>query len=40
MIVRRFVVSGALVLNHAVTALKNGVGEMLDVLYEDTKEQE
>ncbi len=26
-----------LVLNQAVTALKNGVEEMLDVLYEDTK---
>ncbi len=29
-----------LVLNQAVTALKNGVDEMLDVLYEDTKAQE
>ncbi len=26
-----------LILNQAVTALKNGVDEMLDVLYEDTK---
>ncbi len=29
-----------LVLNQAITALKNGVDEMLDVLYEDTKAQE
>ncbi len=29
-----------LILNQAVTALKNGVDEMLDVLYEDTKAQE
>ncbi len=29
-----------LVLNQAVTALKNGVGKMLDVLYENTKEEE
>ena len=29
-----------LVLNQAVTALKNGADEMLDVLYEDTKGQE
>lgn len=29
-----------LVLNQAVTALKNGVDVMIDVLYEDTKEQE
>lgn len=29
-----------LVLNQAITALKNGVNAMIDVLYEDTKEQE
>lgn len=29
-----------LVLNQAVTALKNGVDAMIDVLYEDTKEKE
>ncbi len=29
-----------LILNQAVAALKNGVDEMLDVLYEDTKAQE
>lgn len=29
-----------LVLNQAVTALKNGVDAMIDVLYEDTKERE
>ncbi len=29
-----------LVLNQAVTALKNGVGKMLDVLYENTKDEE
>ena len=29
-----------LVLNQAVTALKNGADEMIDVLYEDTKDRE
>ena len=29
-----------LVLNQAVTALKNGVDEMLDVLYDDTEDRE
>lgn len=29
-----------LILNQAVTAFKNGVDEVLDVLYEDTREQE